>query len=102
MVVDGVSGRGGGGGGGGGERISGRLLLRRMCFVQNSHEHNYMYMQPTIFLVPETHAAFAKQAGDGRTSLSQVEARTALFSLKLNPTSFEVAKFWADNQLPGR
>jgi len=28
--------------GAGGERISGRLLLKRMSFVQNSHEHNHM------------------------------------------------------------
>ncbi|XP_052766907.1 calmodulin-like [Mya arenaria] len=44
-------------------------------------------------------SAFERQAGPDRKRLSQVEARTALYSLGLNPTSIDVAKFWADQDL---
>ncbi|KAH3844656.1 hypothetical protein DPMN_086915 [Dreissena polymorpha] len=35
-----------------------------------------------------------------RPGISQVEARTALFSLGLNPTHIDVAKFWSDQDKP--
>ena len=60
-----------------------------------------LYEALTLFFPIEIKEAYGSYVNAGESGLSQVQARTAMFRLGLNPTVIDIAKFWADNDKSG-